>query len=167
MQSLHTRWLHLLGVLVLSVELAACGGRTTQEREVAIRAPSDRPQQEDGANGSETTLHVVATDFTFALDAAQVRAGTITFLTKNEGMIPHDFAIQGNGMDQKTTRVKPGHTVTLTVDLQPGTYTYKCTVPGHALLGMKGTLTVPAVREHAAPQHLRSIRRSSLSRLSR
>jgi hypothetical protein len=97
--------------LVLSVTLAACGGRTTQEHEVAIRAPSDRPQQEDGANGSETTRHVVATDFTFAFDAVQVRTGTITFLARNDGAILHDFAIQGNGMDQKTTRVKPGHTV--------------------------------------------------------
>jgi uncharacterized cupredoxin-like copper-binding protein len=164
MQSLHTHWLHLLGVLVLGVALAACGGRTTQEHEVVIRAPSDRSQQEDGANGSETKLHVVATDFTFALDAAQVRAGTITFLAKNEGIIPHDFAIQGNGVDQKTTRVKPGDTASLTVDLQPGTYTYKCTVPGHALLGMKGTLTVPAAREHAAPQYLHSSRSSSFSR---
>jgi plastocyanin len=164
MQSLHTHGLHLLGVLVLSVVLAACGGRTTQEYEVTIHAPSDRHQQEDGANGSETMLHVVATDFTFALDAVQVRAGTITFLARNEGIIPHDFAIQGNGVDQKTIRVKPGHTASLTIDLKPGTYTYKCTVPGHALLGMKGTFTVPAAREHAAPQHLRSIRRSGLSR---
>ena len=164
MQSLHTRWLYLLGVLVLSMALAACGGRATQAYTVAIRAPSDRPQQKDGTHGSETTLHVVATDFTFALDAAQVRAGTITFLVKNAGIIPHDFAIQGNGMDQKTTRVKPGHTAALTVDLKPGTYTYKCTAPGHALLGMKGTLIVPAAREPAAAKHLHSSRSSNFSR---
>jgi uncharacterized cupredoxin-like copper-binding protein len=163
MQALQTRWRHLLGVFVLSVVLAACGGRTTQEHEVASRTPSDRPQQEDSAHDSETTLHVVATDFTFALDAAQVHAGTITFLATNEGRISHDFAIQGHGVDQKTIRVKPGHTAALTVDLQPGTYTYTCTVPGHALLGMKGTLTMPAGREHAAPQHLHGIRSASFS----
>jgi uncharacterized cupredoxin-like copper-binding protein len=164
MQSLHTRWRHLLSVVVLSVALAACDGRTMQEHAVAIHTPSERPPQADGVHGSETTLHVVATDFMFALEAAQVRAGTITFLATNEGHITHDFAIQGHGVEQKTPRVKPGDTAALTVDLPPGTYTYKCTVPGHALLGMKGTLTVPAVREPAAPQPLQSIRTASFSR---
>lgn len=134
----------VLGVWLLSVMLAACGGRTTPGNEVATGAPSDRTQQKDGAHGSETTLHVVATGFAFVLDASQVRAGTITFLVKNDGPMPHDFAIQGNGVDQKTTMLKPGHTASLTVDLAPGTYTYKCTVPGHAVLGMQGTLTVTA-----------------------
>jgi uncharacterized cupredoxin-like copper-binding protein len=29
-----------------------------------------------------------------------------------------------------------------TAELQPGTYTFLCTVPGHAQAGMEGTLTV-------------------------
>jgi uncharacterized cupredoxin-like copper-binding protein len=45
-------------------------------------------------------------------------------------------------VDQKTGMLKPGHNASLTVDLKPGIYTYKCTILGHALLGMKGTLTV-------------------------
>jgi uncharacterized cupredoxin-like copper-binding protein len=30
----------------------------------------------------------------------------------------------------------------VTATLKPGTYTFLCTVPGHAAGGMKGTLTV-------------------------
>jgi plastocyanin len=142
MQGMATRWFHRLSILLLCVTLAACAGRTTQGDKVAIGAPSARTPQEDGANGSETTLHVVATDFAFVLDASQVRAGTITFLVKNTGAMPHDFAIQGHGVDQKTAMLEPGQTASLTVDLKPGTYTYKCTVLGHTLLGMRGTLTV-------------------------
>jgi uncharacterized cupredoxin-like copper-binding protein len=142
MPSISTRRLHLLCVLVLTVALAACGGRTTPGNRVAVGAPSDRTQQEGGPNGSETTLHTVATDFGFALEASQVRAGNIAFLVKNAGALPHDFAIQGHGMDQMTGMLKPGHTASLTVDLTPGIYTYRCTMLGHALLGMKGTLTV-------------------------
>ena len=159
MQWRHIRRPHFLGILMLSAALAACGGRTTQGNTVAIGAPSDRTQQEDGTHRSETTLHVVATGFTFALDAAQVHAGTITFLTRNDGAIPHDFAIQGQGVAHKIAMLKPGHTASLTVALQPGTYTYKCTVPGHALLGMQGTLTVLAGREHTATQHGRALTR--------
>jgi iron uptake system component EfeO len=142
MPSISTRWLHLLGVLVLTVALAACGGRTTPGNRVVVGAPYDRNQQGGGANGSETTLHAVATDFGFALDASQVRAGKVTFLVKNDGAMPHDFVIQGHGVDQKTGMLKPGHSVSLTVDLKPGIYTYRCTVLGHAFLGMRGALTV-------------------------
>jgi plastocyanin len=142
MQSIDTRWLQLLGVLVLTAALAACGGRATPGNRVAVGAPSDHAQQEDGVNGSEATLHAVATDFGFALNASQVRAGKITFLVENDGAMPHDFVIQGHGVDQRTGMLKPGHSVSLTVDLKPGIYTYRCTTLGHAFLGMKGALTV-------------------------
>jgi plastocyanin len=159
MQARHIRQLHFLGILMLSGALAACSGRTRHENTVALGALADGTQQEAGAHGSATMLHVVATGFTFELDAAQVRAGTITFLARNDGAISHDFAIQGQGVAHKIALLKPGHTASLTVDLQPGTYTYTCTVPGHALLGMKGTLTVLAGREHAAAQPRRALRR--------
>jgi plastocyanin len=142
MQSFSIRWLHLLGVLVLTVGLAACGGRTTPGNRVAVGAPSGHTQQEDGATGSETMVNAVATDFGFALDASQARAGKVTFLVQNDGTMPHDFVIQGQGVDQKTGMLQPGHSVLLTVDLKPGIYTYRCTILGHAFLGMKGTLTV-------------------------
>jgi iron uptake system component EfeO len=142
MQSLSTRWFHLLGVVVLTIALAACGGRTTLGNRVAGGVPSDHTQQEGGANGSETTLHSVATDFSFALDASQVHAGKVTFLVKNDGAMPHDFVIEGHGVDQKTGMLRPGHSASLTVDLKPGIYTHGCTILGHAFLGMKGTLTV-------------------------
>ncbi|MEO8968898.1 MAG: plastocyanin/azurin family copper-binding protein [Solirubrobacteraceae bacterium] len=35
-----------------------------------------------------------------------------------------------------------GGSRTLTVKLTPGTYTYFCSVPGHRMGGMQGTLTV-------------------------
>jgi len=142
MQSFSSRWPHLLGVLVLTVALAACGGRITPGDRVAVGAPSGHTRQEDGPTGSETMVHAVATDFGFALDASQVRAGKVTFLVQNNGAMPHDFVIQGHGVDQKTGMLQPGHSVLLTVDLKPGIYTYRCTILGHAFLGMKDTLTV-------------------------
>jgi uncharacterized cupredoxin-like copper-binding protein len=146
MQSMKTRWPFILSMLLLSVVLAACGGQRTQRHESAMHQPSVQTAQQDAAQPSarrgDTTVNVVAQDFSFTLDAAQVNAGTITFVVQNKGSMPHDFAIEGNGVDQKTAMIQPGQSGSLTVNLQPGIYIYVCTVPGHAILGMRGELTV-------------------------
>ena len=57
----------------------------------------------------------------------------------NKGKVPHDFKLAG----KKTPRIAGGgHNATLKVTLKRGKYTYVCTVPGHAALGMKGVFTV-------------------------
>jgi uncharacterized cupredoxin-like copper-binding protein len=63
-------------------------------------------------------------------------------VVQNNGSTQHDFAIRGNGVEQKTPTIKPGEIARLTVDLEPGAYTYVCTIPGHEQLGMNGTFTV-------------------------
>jgi uncharacterized cupredoxin-like copper-binding protein len=84
----------------------------------------------------------VVEEFQVNLDATQAKAGDITFVVRNEGSMPHDFALSGEGPDEKTPMLQPGETATLEVTLEPGTYKYICTVPGHAMLGMQGDFTV-------------------------
>jgi plastocyanin len=66
---------------------------------------------------------------------------TIDF-TNNES-ISHDVAVESSSGDTvgQTDLVASG-TANTTVDLQPGSYTFFCTVPGHREAGMEGTLTV-------------------------
>lgn len=85
------------------------------------------------------TITVTATDFHFKLSKASSPApGKVTFVLVNKGKIGHDFAIAG----KKTAVIGHGKSAKLTVTLKKGRYPYKCTVPGHAALGMKGTFTV-------------------------
>jgi uncharacterized cupredoxin-like copper-binding protein len=100
-----------------------------------------------GTTVNGTTVNVTARNFAFSFDVTEAKAGTITFVVKNEGTMPHDFEIRGSGVRQKTNLLEPGETESLTVDLQPGTYTYVCTVPGHDSLGMKGSFTVVPASE--------------------
>lgn len=118
-------------------------------------APDARLPQE--GNIAEAMLNVVAKGYALALDAPQVSAGTVRFSVKNAGGISHNFAIEGNGVDAQTAILTPGATASLTVDLQPGTYTYRCNVHFHYFLGMRVALTVtefqtpnPNRMDHAA-----------------
>ena len=90
------------------------------------------------ASAATTKVTVTATEFHFKLSKASVPAGKVTFVLVNKGKLGHDFAIAG----KKTHVIGHGKSATLTVSLKKGKYPYKCTVPGHAALGMKGILTV-------------------------
>lgn len=91
------------------------------------------------APATATTVNVSATEFKFTLSTQAVRTGTITFIVKNNGGIPHDLRING----KQTPNIDPGGTATLKVIFtKPGMYPYLCTLPGHAEAGMKGVLKV-------------------------
>ncbi len=86
-----------------------------------------------------TTVKVEASEFTFVVSPKTVKRGTVTFVVANRGDRPHDFKIAG----KRTALIAPGLTAKLTVTfLKPGSYTYFCTVAGHAVAGMKGALRV-------------------------
>jgi plastocyanin len=71
------------------------------------------------------------------------KPGKVTLTMKNPSPIAHDIAVKGKGI--KTTvgkKVNKGGTSTITVNLKKGTYTFYCSVDGHAAAGMKGTLVV-------------------------
>jgi uncharacterized cupredoxin-like copper-binding protein len=80
------------------------------------------------------------TPFSIVLSAKTVKHGAVTFKVKNAGVgLPHDFSING----KKTASLTSGKSATLTVTFaKAGSYAYKCTIPGHAAAGMKGTLKV-------------------------
>jgi plastocyanin len=85
-----------------------------------------------------TTVTVTMKEFKFTLSKTRVPHGKVTFKLTNKGKLPHDFAIAG----KKSKLIAHGKTGTLIVTLKAGKFAYKCTVAGHAKLGMKGTLKV-------------------------
>lgn len=126
-------WFVIAGLLLVSIALAACGGASPAAR------PEAAPVAMEPSAGSTT---VIVMDFSYALDKPEASAGTINFVIENTGAMQHDFAVQANGVEQKSVLLNPGQSTTLRVTLAPGPYTYRCTVPGHEVLGMKGTFTV-------------------------
>jgi plastocyanin len=158
--SMRIRKGYFLVVIVVTLILGLCLGASAttlaiagalrmgqQARETQIRPIPREMQHDSPANGDGPTVNVIAEDFKFSLDATEAKAGTVTFVVRNNGSMPHDFEIRGDGVSQKTHMLQPGESDSLTVDLQPGTYTYICTIPGHDQLGMQGSFTVTAGSE--------------------
>jgi plastocyanin len=73
---------------------------------------------------------------------AESPAGQVDIKSPNESGTDHDIALEGNGVNEKGEVVKNGGVSEFSVDLQPGEYTFYCSVPGHREGGMEGTLTV-------------------------
>lgn len=122
----------LILVLVLVATLAAWAGST---------APAGGDRESGDETAARGAIRAVAKEFSFALDKPEAPAGAVTFVVENNGSATHDFAIAGNGLAEATAKIAPSDSATLTAGLEPGTYTYRCTIPGHEALGMHGTLT--------------------------
>ena len=89
-----------------------------------------------------TAVRVVARDFSYVLSRTAVPAGRVRFTVVNRGAVAHDFAIG----PRKTRLLKPGQSAVLPVTfVRSGRVAFRCTVPGHAALGMRGTLAVGKV----------------------
>jgi uncharacterized cupredoxin-like copper-binding protein len=84
------------------------------------------------------TVAVSGKEYGFTPSSISVNHGVVTFRFTNRGRIGHDLNVDG----KTTPIINPGKTATITVSLKKGTYTFICTVPGHAKLGMRGTLKV-------------------------
>jgi cytochrome c oxidase subunit 2 len=78
----------------------------------------------------------------FDLEELSADAGEVTLSMPNPSPVPHNIAIKGNGVDAVGPVVSTNGTSTVTTELEAGTYTFYCSVPGHEEGGMTGTLTV-------------------------
>lgn len=97
------------------------------------------PESFDGAIERD----VVADDFFFDPGQLTVSAGVETNITLvNSGRVFHDITIASVGFQ---LGVSPGEIATGgLIGLDPGTYPFECSVPGHASAGMVGELVVEA-----------------------
>ncbi len=65
-----------------------------------------------------------------------------TILFVNEGSLPHNFIVDELGIDMPQIPGGEEQEVVVPDDAEPGDYEYICSVPGHAVAGMVGTMTV-------------------------
>lgn len=105
-------------------------------------AEAKQPAEEGG--GAATTLQLAADPTQIAFDTTSLtaEAGKVTIDLDNPSALEHNVAIERDGQEIATSATIAEAKTSVSADLQPGTYTFVCTVPGHAEAGMEGTLTV-------------------------
>ena len=132
----------LLALLFIAT-LTACGG-----------GGEEAPAGGEGVSGP-TELTFVGIDIAYDITEATAAANEpirVTF--RNEGTLEHNWLIIGTDAAPEAATeadalqgtdmgvLQPGEESTIEFTLPAGTYTYVCTIPGHAAAGMLGTLTV-------------------------
>lgn len=150
-----SRLITLLLVLVAALMFAACGGDDDggsdggTSTDTAAETTGDDDATDAGDDGSDDaaggqTLELSATGTSLDFDKTELTAsaGSVTLHFTNDSSLPHNVAIETE--DGETLAegeiVGQGGESQVTVDLEPGTYTYYCSP--HKDAGMVGTLTV-------------------------
>jgi plastocyanin len=102
------------------------------------------PKSEAGAGGPGSTLQLAASETDLAFDKTSLtsKPGKVTIDFDNPAALEHNVAIEQNGKEIAISETLAKGKTSVSADLAPGTYTFLCTVPGHAEAGMEGTLTV-------------------------
>ena len=123
----------IFGLFAVVVSIFAVG--------LAGRAVSEARDGGDDGGGAPTgveTSEVTMSDFAF--DPAEVAVPADAVLTLvNEGALVHNMSVDGTASEM----VEAGAEGELDLSgVAPGTYEFRCDVPGHAESGMVGTITV-------------------------
>ncbi|MFP3882564.1 MAG: multicopper oxidase domain-containing protein [Actinomycetota bacterium] len=106
----------------------------------AVRA-GEAPAEEEAAeeDGGPVTANIELAEWSITGDL-EVPPGDLTITLSNTGSMVHNLVFE-NG--PRSVDVDAGETVTMEVDeLEPGTYTILCDIPGHQAAGMEARLVV-------------------------
>jgi plastocyanin len=140
------RALAVMVVAALAVPgLAACGGGDDDnENTSAATAPTTTTAPVGGGGGSMVDISTPpGSALAFDQKDVSAKAGSVTIDYDNKQALQHDVKVEdSSGTELGGTDLVSSGTATATVNLQPGTYTFFCSVPGHREGGMEGTLTV-------------------------
>jgi plastocyanin len=105
---------------------------------------AEQPASEAQAESPGGTLKLAADPTAIAFDTTSLESkpGEVTIDFSNPSSVEHDVAIDQGGKQLAVSQTITQGETSVTAELAPGTYTFLCTVPGHAEAGMEGTLTV-------------------------
>jgi len=141
----------LLALTLASLTLVACGGGSDSSSSTSSGGESTAETTTESKTGAASGGASTALEFeadpegalAYTTTEATAKAGNVEIDFNNPQALTHDVAIEdSSGNEIGKTELIASSSDSTTVELEPGTYTFYCTVPGHREAGMEGTLTV-------------------------
>jgi plastocyanin len=106
------------------------------------KAPAQKPEPATGGPGGTLQLAASPSDLAFDKTSLTSKPGKVTIDFDNPAALEHNVAIEQDGKEIAVSETLTEGKASVSADLAAGTYTFLCTVPGHAEAGMEGVLTV-------------------------
>ena len=125
--------------------LIACGDDDDESSDDSAATSEETTTEDTASSGGGGTVSFTAAEdgsLAYEEDSAETKAGSVTVELDNPSSTPHDVQIEGPDGDLGGTETVTGDTTSATVELEPGDYTFYCSVSGHREAGMEGDLTV-------------------------
>ncbi len=98
------------------------------------------------STGAAQTLSLAANpegQLNYSTTSLSAKAGKVSINFTNMSPLSHNVTVESSsGATVGATPTFDGGSRTLALNLKPGTYKFFCSVPGHRMAGMEGTLTV-------------------------
>jgi plastocyanin len=116
-------------------------GESKKER-AGEETPTPKPKASAKGPGGTLQLAASETDLAFDKTSLTSKPGKVTIDFDNPAALEHNVAIEQNGKQIAISETLAKGKTSVSTELAPGTYTFLCTVPGHAEAGMEGTLTI-------------------------
>ena len=131
-------------LIVAALALAACGG--DDDNDTTAAETTQTTQAAGGGGGGGETLKVTADpngDLAYEQKSLSATAGQATIDFDNPSSTGHDVTIEDQGRTEvAATDIITDDSTSTTSDLEPGSYTFFCSVDGHREAGMEGPLNV-------------------------
>jgi plastocyanin len=130
-----------------AAEFSEANKEITEEEAAPVEEETEKapvPKPAPAAKGPGSTLQLAASPADLAFDTTSLtsKPGKVTIDFDNPAALEHNVAIEQDGKEIATSATLAEGKTSVSADLAPGTYTFLCTVPGHAEAGMEGTLVV-------------------------
>jgi len=149
--------LPLLSAVALAglLALAGCGSSSnTTSTATTASTPATTPASTATTTSTSTSTSAPASSslsleanregqLAYNTKSLSAKAGNVSIDFTNMSPLSHNMTIESSaGKIIGATPTFQGASKTLTLDLKAGTYKFFCSVPGHRMAGMEGTLTV-------------------------
>jgi plastocyanin len=136
----------LAAAALVLLALAGCGSSSTSTSTTSSSSTPTQTAPTSSTPAPGGALSLAANpegQLKYEQTSLTAKAGTVTINFTNASPVGHNVTIASSaGAVLGATPIFSGGSKTLSVHLKAGTYKFYCSVPGHRMAGMEGTLTV-------------------------